>query len=222
MDIDVKDPKFQRWAGAVLLVAVVLPMYFMSVAYPFTRASRATTITELDAHHQKLASDLERARLLVRNLERVEQEYGILNDQWQVAQTLLPEQNEMPDLLRKVTAAGQQSGVDFELFRPQTAVNQGFYSDNAVKVKITGGYHQTGVFLSRLANLNRIVNVSDLQIQNKVGGENSPSTAATSLTITAYTLGLGNSHSNGDGASRTLTAQAASGQKPPTQASMAR
>ncbi len=122
MDINVKDPKLLRWAGAVLVVAVVVPMYFISVSYPFTHASRTKTIAELDTHHQKLSGDLERARLLVRNLERVEQEYAILHDQWQVAQALLPEQNEMPDLLRKVTAAGQQSGVEFELFRPQTPI----------------------------------------------------------------------------------------------------
>ncbi len=101
----------------------------------------------------------------MRNLERVEQEYAILREQWEVAQTLLPEQNEMPNLLRKVTAAGQQSGIEFELFRPSTPVNQGFYQDNPIEVSIKGGYHQTAVFLSRLANLNRIVNVSDLKVE---------------------------------------------------------
>ena len=63
MDIDVKDPKFLRWVGAILVVLVVVPMYFMSASYPFTYASRKQTIADLDAHHQKLAQDLERARL---------------------------------------------------------------------------------------------------------------------------------------------------------------
>ena len=45
MDIDVKDPKFLRWAGAILLVVVVVPMYFMSTSYPVTWAARAETIT---------------------------------------------------------------------------------------------------------------------------------------------------------------------------------
>jgi len=212
MDINVKDPKLLRWAGAVLLVAVVLPMYFISASYPFTYASRTTTIAELDAHHQKLARDLERARLLVRNLERVEQEYAILNDQWQVAQTLLPEQNEMPDLLRKVTAAGQQSGIEFELFRPQTPVNQGFYSDNPVEVRVAGGYHQTGVFLSRLANLNRIINVSDLNIEGIDDQGDTPYTIITEMTLTAYTQGAANALPGADGATQTITAQAGNGE----------
>jgi type IV pilus assembly protein PilO len=189
MAIDVKDPKFLRWAGAVLAVLVVVPMYFLSASYPFTYAARTETIKELDARHQQLSRDLERARLLVRNLERVEQEYAILHDQWEVAQTLLPEQNQMPDLLRKVTAAGQQSGVEFQLFRPQTPVSQGFYADNPIEVRIQGGYHQTGVFLSRLANLNRIVNVSDLNMAGLDNQDETPFTVETDMILTAYTQG---------------------------------
>jgi len=192
MNIDVKDPKLLRWVGAVLVVLVVVPMYFMSASYPFTYASRKQSIAELDAHHQKLAQDLERARLLVRNLERVEQEYAILHDQWMVAQTLLPEANEMPDLLRKVTAAGQQSGIEFQLFKPEAPVNQGFYSDNPVEVVIEGGYHQTGVFLSRLANLNRIINVSQLKMEGIESQEDTPFTVETSMVLTAYTQGVVN------------------------------
>ncbi len=220
MDINVKDPKLLRWVGAVLLVAVVVPMYFMSASYPFTHASRTKTIAELDAHHQKLAGDLERARLLVRNLERVEQEYAILNKQWKVAQALLPEQNEMPDLLRKVTAAGQQSGIEFELFRPQAPVNQGFYSDNPVEVRIAGGYHQTGVFLSRLANLNRIVNVTNLNMEGIEDQSDGPQTIITELMITAYTQGAANvvPGATEDGASQTITAQAGNGQAQTAQA----
>lgn len=192
MKIDFKSPNFIRWALAVLVVVAVVPTYFLSSTYPFTWASRSQTIGQLNERHEKLSQELERARLLVRNLERVEQEYAILHDQWKVAATLLPDQNEMPDLLRKVTAAGQQSGVDFEIFRPGAVVNQGFYSDNPVEVRVNGGYHQTGIFLSRLANLNRIVNVSGLKMQGHEKPKEDGYTVQTDMILTAYTQGPGN------------------------------
>ncbi len=191
MDIDVKDPRFIRWFAAVLLIIIMLPVYFMTTMMPFTYAARKMEIQRLETRHQDLSRDLEKARLLVRNLERVEQEYEALHQQWQVAQTLLPEANEMPQLLRKVTAAGQQSGVIFDLFRPAPLISKGFYADNPVEVKVVGGYHQTGVFLSRLANLNRIVNISDLKLKGLDKQEDQPQTVETSLTLTAYTLGGG-------------------------------
>jgi type IV pilus assembly protein PilO len=156
---------------------------------PFTYPAKKAEIAQLDARHQELSQDLEKARLLVRNLERVEREYEILHQQWDVAQTLLPERNEMPDLLRKVTAAGQQSGVEFELFKPRPPLPRGFYADNPIEVRVRSGYHQTGVFLSRLANLNRIVNVSDLKMKGLDRQDEQPFTVETSMTLTAYTLG---------------------------------
>ncbi len=188
MDIDVKDPKFLRWAGSVLVVLVVVPMYFMSATFPFTYKSEQAVSQQLEAKHQKLSQDLEKARLLVRNLDRVEQEYNTLHEQWKVAKTLLPDENQMPDLLRKVTAAGQQSGVAFTLFKPQIPTPQGFYANNPIEVSIEGGYHQTGIFLSRLANLNRIVNVSNLNLQGEINQKEKAFTVKTDLLLTAYTL----------------------------------
>ena len=208
MKIDVKNPNLIRWALTVLVVATVVPMYFLSTSYPFTYASRSQTIKELDDRHQKLSAELERARLLVRNLERVEQEYAILHDQWKVAATLLPDENEMPDLLRKVTAAGQQSGVEFEIFKPGAVANQGFYSDNPVEVRISGGYHQTGVFLSRLANLNRIVNVSKLKMQGVDNQKDVAWTVRTDMLLTAYTQGAANAQPAASDASTSRPLQA--------------
>lgn len=209
MKFDVKNPNFIRWALAIVVVGAAVPMYFLSSQYPFTWAARSETIKQLDDRHQKLSAELERARLLVRNLERVEQEYAILHDQWKVAATLLPDENEMPDLLRKVTAAGQQSGVDFEIFKPLAVANQGFYSDNPVEVRINGGYHQTGVFMSRLANLNRIVNVSKLKMVGIDNQKDSAATVRTDMLLTAYTQGAGNSPAPGDvSATKTLQANA--------------
>jgi len=190
MDIDVKDPKVVRWLIAGLLVVLMVPVYFMTDFFPFTYKARQADYLVLETRHNELSRDLEKARLLVRNLDRVEREYDILRQQWVIAQTLLPEENEMPELLRKVTAAGEQSGVQFELFRPQSPMNQGFYSSNPIEVKVAAGYHQTGVFLSRLANLNRIVNVTGLKMSGMTLDEkNRVLTVETSMTLTAYTLG---------------------------------
>ncbi len=194
LDFDFKDPKFLRWAGAIVVVAVLTPLWFTQTSLPFTHASRQIQVGQLEDRHNELSRDLEKARLLVRNLARVEREYETLHGQWQVASMLLPEDNEMPALLRKVTAAGKQSGVDFKLFRPEPPVFRDFYTDNPVSVRVQGGYHQTGVFLSRLANLNRIVNVENIRMEgitSTPGQENASYTVETELTLTAYTLSDG-------------------------------
>ena len=188
MDIDVKDPKVVRWLLAVLVILVLVPVYFFTTVLPVTYKARGAEIAKLEARHQELGRDLEKARLLVRNLARVEKEYQILHEQWAVAQLLLPQKNEMPALLRKVTAAGSQSGVEFQLFKPGPPVAREFYAENPVEVKVQGGYHQFGIFLSRLANLNRIVNVGNLKLKGLDKQTEQPYVVEASMTISAYTL----------------------------------
>ncbi|HOX26278.1 MAG TPA: type 4a pilus biogenesis protein PilO [Candidatus Krumholzibacteria bacterium] len=207
IDIDIKSPRFLRWVVAVVVLAVVTPLWLTQTSLPITYASRQQQIAQLEEQHAGLSRDLEKARLLVRNLERVEREYETLHQQWQVASTLLPEANEMPLLLRQVTAAGKQSGVDFKLFRPDPVVAREFYTDNPVAVRIQGGYHQTGVFLSRLANLNRIVNVENLRLKGvaqQKDDENGNDTVETELTLTAYTLTGGGVPDGAAGGARQL------------------
>ena len=66
-------------------------------------------------------------------------------------------------------------------------------------MKVRGGYHQVGIFFSQLANMPRIVNVSDLVLnefkkkkQNKKDGEGSSAkkfhTVEAEFTLSAYTL----------------------------------
>jgi type IV pilus assembly protein PilO len=211
MDIDVKDPKVIRWVVAALVILVLVPVYFFTTVLPVTYPARKVEIGKLEARHQELSRDLEKARLLVKNLDRVEKEYEILHEQWEVAQMLLPQTNEMPALLRKVTAAGQQSGVEFQLFKPQPAVPREFYSENPIDVKVQGGFHQTGIFLSRLANLNRIVNVANLKLKGLDKQDDQPFTVEAAMTLVAYTQQAGGAPATAEPTQDKLTATGAAG-----------
>ncbi len=62
---------------------------------------------------------------MVGNLAKLEAEYERLHLQWESAQELLPPEEEMPDLLRKVTTAGNKAGIEFMLFQPKPPVVEG-------------------------------------------------------------------------------------------------
>jgi Tfp pilus assembly protein PilO len=114
---------------------------------------------------------------------------------------LLPTDKEVAALLTQITQAGEQAGVTFQLFKPDASKPQEFYNENPVDIKVEGGFHQVGVFLSRLANMSRIVNVTDLHLdgvdQRRADkGKSAPGdmqgrtdhTLVASFTATAYSL----------------------------------
>ena len=198
--MNLKDPIVQKTMMGIMAVVILSYVYFGTTFLPINYPVRKTKIAALEKEHAKLSAELEKARKMVGNLARLEAEYDRLHDQWLSAQELLPEESEMPDLLRQVTTAGNKAGVEFALFEPQPPAPHEFYSAHPVKVMVRGNFHQVGIFLSRLANMPRIVNVSKLEIDTfdapskKARGQKGQSrgqrmsTVEAEFTMSAYTL----------------------------------
>ncbi len=209
--MNLREPKTQKiLIGCIALIAGGY-VYFGTTFLPFNYPVRKAKIKELSADYEKLSAEVEKARKVVGDLARLEAEYERLHDQWESAQELLPEEKEMPDLLRQVTTAGSRSGVEFALFEPEAPVAHELYTDHPITVTVRGNYHQVGSFMGRLSNLERIVNVTDLamvqpsdakhakkktstskkakgQEQSKDQVAKSNNTVEAHFTLTAYTL----------------------------------
>lgn len=211
--MNLRDPKTQKILLGVVALVAASWVYFGTTLMPFNYPVRKAKIAELAKEHEQLSAEVEKARKVVGDLARLEAEYERLHDQWLSAQELLPEEKEMPDLLRQVTTAGSRAGVEFVLFEPQADVPKEFHTEHPINVIVRGNYHQVGSFLGRLANMQRIVNVSSLKLDqpNEKGphrkktstSKNNNKSAAADMvarsnntvqakfTLTAYTLNGG-------------------------------
>jgi type IV pilus assembly protein PilO len=199
-----RDPKTQRLLLTVVVVGVALWGYFVAGFLPFGYRHQVQKVAELRAAQETVTAELEKARRTVNNLPQLEAEQQELERKWKQAETLLPSDKEMPQLLTQITQAGDQAGVTFQLFKPGAPRPQEFYNENPVDVQVKGGFHQVGVFLARLANLSRIVNVTNLSLEGTqqkarkagkpadraAGGDDSRTdqTLVASFTATAYSL----------------------------------
>jgi type IV pilus assembly protein PilO len=190
MAIDLKDPKNQKLvlvgAGIVALV-----YFFVFASYiPFNYRARASEIAQLKDEYTQKMNELTKAQQLVNRLPELKREFELLNQRWQVAQELLPTKKEVASLLRKVTIAGQEAGVHFVLFKPGDPRRANYFTENPVTVAVTGGFHRTGTFLSEIADLSRLVNVSELKIKQFDKGD-LDETVQADFIATAYTLAEG-------------------------------
>lgn len=202
--MDFKDPQVQKTIIVVILLAIVGYVYFFSAFLPFFFHPMKSKIETMSSEYEKMSAELEKARKTVGKLAQLEQEYNRLHEKWISAQSLLPQEREVAELLRKVTRAGNQAGIDFLLFQPQQPIPREFITENPVKVCVQGEYHQVGVFMSKVANLDRIINVSSLRItpmeqRSKDKGKIVRTyTIEAEMTMTAYTLMEGGDVTNED------------------------
>jgi len=185
--MNIRDPRTQKLIGVGAGAAAVLYLYFFSTFLPFGHRAMAQEKGKLEQEYRQLSSDLSNARQSLNNLAEVERQYEVITKRWDVASELLPEQREVATLLRKITLVGQQSGVEFTLFKPKDRVPGEIYTENPVEIQVVGGYHQVGSFLAEVANLDRIINVSGLKLDTLDDGEDTHTVTA-SFIATAYTL----------------------------------
>jgi type IV pilus assembly protein PilO len=85
----------------------------------------------------------------------------------------LPGKTEVPNLLVDISQTGLAAGLQEKLFQPSAEVVNGFYAELPIKIRLVGGYHQFGSFVSGIAALPRIVTLGDIEITPQGTGKDS-------------------------------------------------
>src|SRR5438128_670177 len=120
-NLDLKNPAFQKVVLSVALAGALVAVFFFTHFVPIGYPVQQEKLNALKADYERKSTELARARTTVADLPRFESEYKQLHEQWSLAAELLPTDRDLPALLRKITLAGEQTGVSFVLFRPSAA-----------------------------------------------------------------------------------------------------
>jgi type IV pilus assembly protein PilO len=103
---------------------------------------------------KKKAINLEAYR---QQLLEIQQSFGALLKQ-------LPNKSEMETLLTEINQAGVGRGLLFELFKPGSEVKTAEFAEMPIQIKVTGSFHDLSAFVSDVAQLSRIVTLSDVKL----------------------------------------------------------
>jgi len=185
--VDLKNPVVQKIIVSALFAMAALGVFFFTHLLPVTYPNQRERIDVLKAEYEKKSTELARARATVADLPRFEAEYEQLHQRWSLAAELLPTDRQVAALLRKITLAAQQTGVQFVTFRPAGPKNEQYYTEMPLQISVNGGYHQIGSFLAELANLRRIITVSNVRFKVN-GGPDPLVTTSVDFTASAYSL----------------------------------
>jgi type IV pilus assembly protein PilO len=185
-NVDFKSPAVQKLSLAILVACSALGIFYFTHLLPFSFPNGREKLSTLRADYERKSSELARARASVADLPRFESEYDQLHQRWQLAAELLPTDRQLSTLLRKITLAGQQTGVQFVRFKPNALRPSEYHTELPVQISVTGGYHDIGSFLAELANLRRIVTVSNLHLTSNLRPDDGTTTAE--FVASAYSL----------------------------------
>jgi len=156
--------KIGALAALVLLVFVLDYLYLLS--------PQSENLAQMKEDVARDQATLEQKRVKVN--ARAEEEKRIRDLQADVkrAEARLPEGREIADLLSNIASSARAVGLDLTLFRQKPETYSEFYADVPVQMEMRGTYHELAAFMDRVKRLDRIVNVSDIQLRRpRVDGD---------------------------------------------------
>lgn len=165
------------------ILCVITGIYFYLFFIPLQNDVRVLR-TELD----KLMKELNEGRMITRDLEKFKGQVEKLNAELTSALTQLPNEKEIPEILKSISRLGKESNLEFTLFKPKPEEPQQFYARVPIDLVMVGSYHNTGLFFDKIGKLPRIINVVDFNMTRvkEVKGREADIVIKTSCLITTY------------------------------------
>lgn len=155
------DPQQRKNLMAGGVVLALLAFGFYDRLY----TPRSERISKLEKRIEQLETVNSRSRALTRGAEgQIDQQLALYRQQLELAEGLIPSAEEVPNLLDAVSAEAQRAGVQIHLIQPVSATEEEYFTRRVYDMAVSGGYHQIGEFLTRVASLPRIVTPTNLTL----------------------------------------------------------
>jgi type IV pilus assembly protein PilO len=165
-DLDPKDPSLWPLIPRVLLCSVIA-FFTVGAAWYFYLSDFEEDLQRESEAELGLRADFEKKLLKAVSLE------GLKKQREQVQQSViqlekqLPSKSEMAALLSDINQAGLGRSLQFELFKPGNEAVRDYYAELPIGIRVSGNFHDMGLFASDISHLSRIVTLNNISIAPK-------------------------------------------------------
>ena len=183
MAVNYSDFQNLTWYYQALIVVGALGVILGLFWYQFLSPIEATVVAQ-NAQLTQLNQDVAAAVARQQQLAEIRAESEALQVQLDALKPILPLERETDQILRQVQQAATESSLRILRVSPRATVDNEFYSEWPIDMQVEATYHNMGLYLDRIRDLERIVNITGLQMTAAGGGL----TSSVSVTFTATTF----------------------------------
>ncbi len=149
-------------AGILFLAAAIVgAAYYYIYFNPLYQANQElqTKLTEKKAENATL-------KTFEPKLAEVNRTMAILQQQLEIQKRIVPEDKDADQFIKLLHDTAATSGIEIRRYTALPVGNREFYSEVPFAIDIDGPYYSVMNFFQRVAELERIVNVSNMQMAN--------------------------------------------------------
>ena len=167
------------WSKSVKLFFTVLVfLIVMFLGWYLHVSDQQDSLASLASKEDSLKQEFSQKQAKSVNLEALQQQLDEMQDMLRQLLRQLPSKTEMPELLVDISQTALSAGLEIQTFDPGSEHPKDFYAEEPIELKMVGTYHQFGNFISGVASLPRVVNLTmhdvSLSTQLPVGPHGEP------------------------------------------------
>lgn len=136
---------------------VLLGLFIVVMAWFLLISGKREELAGLEQKETELRATFEKEQGRAVNLGPLKQQLAQMEKALQQMLRQLPSKTEMPDLIIDISQTALSSGLANDLFQPGPETPREFYAEKPIALRMIGGYHQFGAFVSGVASLPRVV-----------------------------------------------------------------
>lgn len=186
MALNTSDPAVQKALLVILLAGGALYGYFTYVFQP-----RQEEIALLKADVRRVEENLSTARAIAQAADTASLNAEILKRgrELELAEALLPREENLAQLLRRVAVEADRQGLGFPLFEPRPPVQHELFQERPYQVTLRGGYHRMAMFLTAVADLPQIIKPGAVRMSRDTrAGSEEGETVVADMALTTYLM----------------------------------
>jgi type IV pilus assembly protein PilO len=149
-------------AGILLLVAALV-----GVGYYYMYFNPAYQVNqELKTKIAEKKADNDRLKEFEPRLAEENRKMAILQQQLEIQKKIVPDDKDADQFIKLLHDTASTSGIEIRRYTAMPVGNHEFYSEVPFAIDIDGSYYSVLNFFQRVAELERIVNIGNLQMTN--------------------------------------------------------
>src|SRR6478752_3902897 len=149
-------------AGILFLAAAMVgAAYYYIYFNPLYQANQQLSTKIKDKKEEN-----DRLRLFEPKLQEENRKMAILQQQLEIQKRIVPEEKDADQFIKLLHDTAATSGIEIRRYTSMPVANKEFYSEVPFAIDIDGPYYSVLNFFQRVAELERIVNIDNLQMSN--------------------------------------------------------
>jgi type IV pilus assembly protein PilO len=164
IDQIVKAPLGAKVAAVTGIVALLAVLNYFAFGLNFgpSVSDLEDKIRQAKLRQERLEKEYIEKTGIANNLNQFRREKELLEQQLREALAELPEDKNIEDLLQLFQDRALKAGLKIGSIEPKAPVTERFYAKIPIPMSVTGNYHEIATFFDSLGRMRRVVNVSDV------------------------------------------------------------